>query len=628
MLYAQVVLGLPVDKPFDYSIPDIFVSCAKVGCRVRINFRNKKEIGFIVALSDKTDVLAVKPIVEIIDNQEPILSGSFLELARQVCLYYCCSWGQAIEIGIPMALRLCRKGGIASSPELALRQAHVALRNDKSRAPSKPRKFLIHDLDGDGRIRIYQNRACVYLEQQMSVILLVPDKDAIERMRCAMESRFPSKVCVLVREGVEEIQQWLHIRNSRSVLVIGTRSAVFAPVGNLGCIIIDDEHDYSYKQDQSPHYHAREVAMMRCCLERADFIAGSVSPSLEMMHAVEQGDVEIETVACTRALAQIKIVDMKNLPLVSTRQKITISGYMQDAIHASLNAGDKCLLFLNRKGYATVAICSHCGKIYQCPRCNVNLNFHQEAKMLRCHYCNYTIAAPNICPECNSGYVRFLGAGTEKLESELCRIFPQARIRRWESEMALEYEAADIFIATQAAIRHVCSGFGLVGVLGIDNALNHVDFRSSEKAFGILSCLLSKATSQMVVQTNMVNHNVFNALTQHDHNVFYKEEFRQRKQLLFPPYRHFVLIKFRGSDQDKVGKVAQSAFEGLSKATKPAGISVISVNPAQQAKLRGNYNWVILLACKDAGLVHEFLKKNLTNQRHSGIIVTVDVDPV
>ena len=490
------------------------------------------------------------------------------------------------------------------------------------------KRFLIHDQDGDGRIRVYQDRAAVYLKQQLSVIVLVPDKDAIERMRAAMESRFLGQVCVLVREGTQEILQWLHIRDTHPVLVIGTRSAVFAPVTNLGCIMIDDEHDYSYKQDQSPHYHAREIAMMRCDIEQADFIAGSAAPSLELMQAVASGSIELETVARSRPYPQVKIVDMKNLPLVSTRQKITISGYLQDAILAALAAKQKVLLFLNRKGYATLAICSHCGKIFQCPRCNVNLNFHYEAKLLRCHYCNYTLrrrtfalnAMPDMsafwAPEPKSskascpGYSRRRGssAGNRGCRWTMRRRTSSSRRRRRSGT------------CSSVSIWSACSGSTMRSIMWISG--------HAEKTFGIITCLAGLADKQIVVQTNMANHHVLSALTQHAADIFYSEEFRQRKQLLFPPYRHFVFIKFRGKVEEKVKKAAEAAFEGLSGATKPAGLSLIAVNPAQQAKLRGNYHWVILVACKDVGRLHDFLKKNLAIMRHSGIIVTVDVDPV
>lgn len=616
MLYAQIVLGLPVDGPFDYSIPDGAVATVKAGCRVRIHFRNKKEIGYVIGVSDKTDISSVKPIIEVIDTAGPLLSKPFLDLALRLSRYYYCSLGEAIAAGLPMALRRGRPvPGTASIPAVS--------------APhSQPRRLLIHDLDVDGRIPEYQDHAQVWLQQQKSVIVLVPDKDAAGRMHKVMEARFPGMVCVLLREGAQEIQQWLHARNTSPVLVIGTRSAVFAPVHDLGCIIIDEEHDYGYKQDQSPHYHARDVAMMRCDIEGADFIAGSAAPSLEMMHAVAKGEAAREVIPRSRTLAQVRIVDMKKLPLVSKRQKITVSGYLENAMLTTMAAGGKVLIFLNRKGYATLAICSHCSKVFQCPRCSVNLNFHYESKVLRCHYCNYSVAPPTICPECNAGYVRFLGAGTEKLENELCRKFPKAGITRWESGMPLAYDDADIIIATQAGIRHAQARFGLVAMLGIDNALNHVDFRSAEKAFGTMACLFGLADKQIVVQTNMPDHYVLRALTQNDPDIFYQEEFRQRKQLSFPPYRHFALIKFRGKLEEKVARAARSAYDGLAHAVKPAGISIVSVNPAQQSKLRGNYYWVILIACKDIGRLYVFLKKHLTAMRYSGIIVTVDVDPV
>jgi primosomal protein N' (replication factor Y) (superfamily II helicase) len=452
--------------------------------------------------------------------------------------------------------------------------------------------------------------------------------EAIGRMRAVMESRFPGRGFILKREGTQELGQWLAIRSAETALVIGTRSAVFAPVRHLGLIIVDEEQEYGYKQDQAPHYHAREVAMMRCRIEDADLILGSAAPSLEMMFAARQSLIEYQLIPRTRPYPQIKIVDMKNLPLVSARQRISLSGYLQDAIRACLLAKGKVLLFLNRKGFATLAICSHCGRIFQCPRCNVNLNFHYEQKLLRCHYCNYTAEVPNICPECNAGYVRFLGAGTEKLESELCRIFPQARIRRWDSGAALEYDTGDVFIATQAALRHAGKGFDLVGVLGIDNSLNHVDFRSSEKTFSTAWGLLGLADKNLVIQTNMTGHYVLDSLVRHDPEVFYAEELRQRKQLLFPPFRQFCFVKVRGRIEEKVHAAAQALFDDLSKGVRPAGVSVIAVNPGHQPKLRGNYYWVILIASRDAVRANAFIKKHLKLFRQSGIIVTVDVDPV
>lgn len=614
-LYAQTVLDVPVDGPFDYSIPDCLASFARPGCRVRINFSNKKRVGYIVAISSKTQVKSVKPLIDVIDRQGPLLGANFLELTRRVARYYCCSWGTAIEIGLPGVLR---KGRPIDLPVPAA---------ESSAAPAAGRFLLLHDLDNNGRIRVYEEQAAGYLERRSSVIILVPDRQAAERMFTLLQARFNSRVCVLTREDKDQIRQWMYAASAHPVIVIGTRSAVFAPVQRLGCIIMDDEHDYGYKQDQAPHYHCRTVALMRCAIEKSDFIAGSCAPSLELMHAAQQGLFEVRTIPRSRPDPAIKLVDMKKLPVVSKRQKITVSGYVQSAVLAAAASGEKTLFFFNRKGYATLAICSHCSHTFQCPRCSVNLHFHYQANVLACHYCGYSTAVPPICPECNAGYVRFLGAGTEKLESELFRLFPKARISRWESGMPLAYDSADIFIATQAAIRHCQRRFSLVAVLGIDNALNHVDFRSGEKAFQTLAALADMADREMIIQTNMAEHYVLAAVTSRNPALFYAEESRQRRQLSFPPYRHFCFVKVRSAVEEKAASGARSLFDELAAAQKPAGVSVMAVFPAQVPRLRGNYYWQILLGSKNVERMSDFIKKQLKIFRRSGIIVTVDIDP-
>ncbi|HQQ06204.1 MAG TPA: primosomal protein N' [Candidatus Omnitrophota bacterium] len=614
--YAQIVLDVPVDGPFDYSIPADLVPLARAGCRVKIDFRNKRQTGYIVSLSDRTDVRTVKPVIAVIDKNGPVLTASALEFARRLSEYYYCSWGTAIAVSLPAVLR---RGSAIDAPQS---------RPDAAAPLTTGRSLLVHDRGCSGRIRVYKELMAGCHERGLSVILLAADKDAVERMRLALEPTFGQRLCVLIREGKEEIAQWMRARNAGPCTVIGTRSAVFAPVSRLGCIIVDDEHDYGYKQDQAPHYHGRTAAMMRCAVEHAHFVAGSPAPSLEMMHAVESGIAELQAIPRDRPLPLIKIVDMKRLPLVSAKQKISISGYLQEAVRAAIASKQKTLIFFNRTGYATLAVCSHCGKIFQCPRCSVNLHFHYEAKALRCHYCNFSMEPPSICPECNAGYVRFLGAGAEKLESELFRIFPQATVRRWESGMPLTNGPADIIIATQAGIRHCDARFNLVALLGIDNALNHADFRSAEKTFQTASCLAGLADAQFVVQTNMADHYVLRALARDDPDIFYQEESRLRRQLSFPPYRHFCLVKVRAAVEEKARAAAQALFDRLSAARKPARVNVLAVSPGQIPRLRGNYYWQVLCSGSDPVRVNDFLKKQLPSFRHSGIIVTVDVDPV
>jgi len=310
-------------------------------------------VGYIVGVSSKTRVRTVKPLIDVIDRQGPLLSENFLELTKRISGYYCCSWGAAIEIGLPGALRKGRPVDVrVPAAEPSAPKAAGLLR-------------LLHDLENNGRMRVYEERAAYYLERGESVIILVADRHAAERMFTMLQARFTGRVCVLTREDKDEIRQWMYAAATHPVIVIGTRSAVFAPVQRLGCVIMDDEHDYGYKQDQSPHYHCRTVAMMRCAIEKSDFIAASCAPSLELMHAAEQGAFEIETIPRSRPYPAIKLVDMKKLPVVSKRQKITVSGYLQNAVFSAAASGEKVLIFFNRKGYATLAICSHCGHTFQ-----------------------------------------------------------------------------------------------------------------------------------------------------------------------------------------------------------------------------------------------------------------------
>jgi len=332
-LFAQIILGVPVDGPFDYSIPDALVSFAKPGCRARVNFRNKKQVGYIVGISGKPSVKIVKPLIDVIDRQCPLLTPSFLELSRQLALYYCCSWGMAVEAGLPLVLRKGKPLDVYPSSR------GQTIENLPGRS------LLLFDLDGNRRLCLYEEKISGYLEQGLSVIMLAPDRQAAYIILDAMQARFGERACLLERDTKDELVQWLRVFSMKPVIAIGTRSAVFAPVQRPGCIIIDDEQDYGYKQDQSPHYHSRTVAMMRCRIEHCDFVAGSPAPSLELMYEAQSGNIKFEAIPRSRPWPAIKIVDMKKLPLLSKRQKITISGYLQNEVVASAAAGEKYCFF-------------------------------------------------------------------------------------------------------------------------------------------------------------------------------------------------------------------------------------------------------------------------------------------
>ncbi|MCX5703811.1 MAG: hypothetical protein NT066_04905, partial [Candidatus Omnitrophica bacterium] len=264
----------------------------------------------------------------------------------------------------------------------------------------------------------------------------------------------------------------------------------------------------------------------------------------------------------------------------------------------------------------------------KCPRCNINLAYHFKENILNCHYCNFKMAAPKICPNCNAGYIKYTGLGTEKIESELFRVFAQARIKRLETQDWCDLKDIDIVVATSSIIKQTDYRFDLIGVLNIDNSLNRIDFRSSEKAFDLLVGLTRLTDKKMIIQTRLAHHHCFKALLNKDINMFYDEELRQRKQLYFPPYRHIVLVKLRGRKEERVKEASYALFERLNKGNKDRGIKIISVNPGQPSKLRGSFYWQILISSTSPLKITKFLRIHLKTFLHSGIIVTVDVDPI
>ncbi|TRZ49499.1 primosomal protein N', partial [bacterium] len=536
-------------------------------------------------------------------------------LARRLSEYYCCSWAEAIEAALPQALRKGRPVSLAPALKPVSKK-------------DKPQVTLVHDLDGRERWEVYFAKIKNSLDKGRSIVAIFADIGAVLKARELISAKFNRPVGVLYRMQPRELEEWSKVKEGKIPILVGTRSAIFAPLDNLGLVIIDEEQDFVYKQDQVPHYHVREIALMRTRIEKAELVFASSSPSLEAILLAKKNKIRYYFIPPKEALAEIKIFDMKYMPQALKFKKAVLSKFLEDAVSATLSLQGKVLLFLNRKGFATFLSCQHCGKILKCPRCNVHLVYHFKQNILLCHRCNFRMPPPAICPDCNSGYIKYSGIGTEKIESELSRIFPQAKIRNLEGLKNFRTDAADILIATEAIAKEEGLKFNLVGVLAIDNSLHRIDFRSGEKVFGLLIRLLRLTKDRLIIQTSLPQHHVFKALESNNIDMFYTEELKQRRQLGLPPYKHLGLVKIRGRKQGRVEEVSSVLFDRLREANKDKSLKIISLNPAQPSKLRGNYCWQILIAADTAGKISRFLKINLKKLPHSGIIVTVDIDPI
>jgi len=619
MLYAKVVLGLPIDGPFDYLVPADLEAKVKPGARVWVNFRNKKEVAYVVGLSAGSKIKKVKEISALIDAV-PILDERMLLLTKRVAEYYCCSWGEAIESAVPEELRKGRisKGALLDKPSLDVKRC--------PRLDQDTGKIIF--LSGFDRMPVYLREIKEALAAKRSAILLFSDIKAAQMAGGSIAKSLGIEVHLSFRKQPKELDSWERISQAPYCVVAGTRSAIFSPVNNPGLIIIDRQEDQVYKQEQVPHYHAVGVSLMRSEIEGAKVILASHGVSLEGFYLEQKNKLEYEYITPKRALPEIKVIDLRRASYAERKSKSMFSKYLADAIYAALGQKEKVLIVINRRGFATSAACHNCGATLKCPACNINLVYHFEEGKLKCHHCAFKMDLPNICPSCSAGYIKYSGVGTEKVESELARIFPQAAIRNLdEGKEPAALPEADILVSTGSIIKRRDLDFDLIGVLAVDNLLNRVDFRASEKTFSLLMGVAGLTSRRMIIQSANFGHYCFQALIKQDPRIFLTEELKQRRQLGLPPYKHMVLVKLRGRSAEKVKEAALKLSERLTKIKSPV-IKVLSVNCAEPPKLRNNFYYQILIRASRTPPACRLLKLHLKETNYSGIIVTVDVDPV
>ena len=353
---------------------------------------------------------------------------------------------------------------------------------------------------------------------------------------------------------------------------------------------------------------------MRAETEGAQVILESTSPSVESFFLTQEKKATYQILNRVKPYPEISIIDTKRMPYADRKSKAIFPRAVTDAIFSVLSQKGKTLVFINRRGFATFSACHNCGKALKCPACNTSLVYHYDQNLLKCRHCAFKMTPPDICPNCNAGYIKYFGLGTDKVESELARIFPQARIGK------------DIIVSTSAILKEEGNDFDLICVLNIDNALNRVDFMAAEKVFYLLSGLVALTSKKIIILTTYPRHHIFKSLEKKDPQIFYTQELKLRKQLKYPPFKSMALLKLRGRVEDKVKKAAENLFEKLKEGSR--GIKTLSINPGEPPKLRGNYYWQILFSASSPLTLSKFLKNHLKDTRYSGIITTVDIDPV
>jgi primosomal protein N' (replication factor Y) (superfamily II helicase) len=611
---AKVLVGLPLEGPFDYRVGEDIKKDIQPGCRVWVQFGFRKMVGYVVGFSAKSRFNKVRPISALIDRV-PVLGPDILKLTKDFADYYCCTWAEAIEASLPEGIR---KGRAVSIIE---KKIETAL----------PRQFqatLIHDFSREKYFSLLCAEIKSTLKNGQGILYLLPEVNQLKARQESLSQAFSARFAVWDREkgAKEKLEEWQKIKNGEVDIVLGTRSAVFVPLSNLGLIILEDEDNAAFKQEQGPFYHAREVALMRSRQEKLRLVFAGRTPSLEVVYLTKSKDFKLISPAAKTSLPRAQIIDL-NLYRRKKDAPTLFSLPLQESLQQAMAKGERAILFINRKGFSTFMRCKKCGFSLKCPRCNVSLTFHYDKHKLICRYCHYRTEPLELCPQCNSDYIRYMGVGTEKIESDAHRIFPQAKILRLDSDRKIKPENFNLLIATQIIFKEPTQvSADLVAALQIDTALNRLDFRAAEKTFSILVQLSALAKQKLVIQTHNPQHYSIQAAATADYGKFYKQELQMRRSLKFPPFRHFVSVMLRGKIEEKVKTAATFLYEVLDKSC-PKSIELFEVQPDIPAKLRGNYRWCILLKGKNIKELNRLIRAGIKKiKQKSGIIVGVNVD--
>ncbi len=523
----------------------------------------------------------------------------------------------------------------------------------------QPATILLHGVTGSGKTEIYLQAIAHSLEQGKGAIVLVPEisltPQTVERFKARFSSgKLQTLVAVLHSHlsAGERHDEWHKIRQGRARIVIGARSAIFAPVDPVGLIIVDEEHEQTYKQEESPRYHARDVAIMRGQMENAVILLGSATPSLESYYNSKKGKymlLELPERVDDQKMPRVRVVDMRQ---AAAREKgnLIFSPQLKEAIHQRLDKQEQTILFLNRRGWATALQCSLCGYVATCPNCSVSLTYHRMEQKLACHICGHVEKVPLVCPndKCRNPAIRFSGTGTQRVEETLAKLFPQARVRRMDSDTMKRKDdyrktlgefrtgKIDILVGTQMIAKGLhFPNVTLVGIIHADSALHQPDFRAGERTFQLLTQVSGRAgrgdvEGEVFVQAFAPFHPAIQYARRHDYAGFYEQEIEFREQLKYPPMSRVALMTLKGRNEEKVKFSADHLKRELEKGLGEfKDLIFAGPAPAPLLKAESFYRHQIMLRTRTMSKLSQTLAKILPQfALPDDVTLSLDIDPV
>ena len=731
-MYADIVLNIPIDKPFQYFVPPKLRGSIEVGKRVLVPFGRQKELeGMCVGFASRARVekSRLKDIKAVLDK-EPLVNAEMLELSRWIADYYFASHGESLFAMVPAAVRKKAESRKISYVDLAIsaEKCRKAIDEIKEKRPRQAEllKFLLeinrevtlgelqelagfspglvktlskkdyisvekkelqetasdefvkiepppltpsqHDalekirsnldrfnvtmlfgITASGKTEVYLGAIEEVVRSGRQAIFLVPEISLTPQTILSFSSRF-KRLAVLhsALSDVERHYQWKQIKEGRADVVIGARSAVFAPVSNLGLIVIDEEHENTFKQENAPRYHARDVAIVRAQKKNVPVILGSATPSLETFH-----NAQSEKYSAIHLKERIGELELPPVVIVNMREEITIrprtifSRRLEYEVKSSLQKKEQVILFLNRRGFAFYVSCKRCGYVFRCPQCDVSLTYHKRRNALVCHYCGRARPAAEECPECIEGKINYRGTGTEKIEESIGELFPAAKVARMDTDVTtskgyhervfkhFREKELDILVGTQMIAKGLdFPNVTTVGVISADVSLNLPDFRSAERTFQLLTQVSGRTGRGakggiVVVQTFKPEDFSITCASRHDFPTFAKRELEKRKELSYPPFGRLARVVFSGKALQQVKDASMDLRESLRKHQSEENFSLLGPAECPLAQIKCRRRWHIVLKSRKPKEMHAALRKALGGfKAPASVQVSIDIDPL
>ena len=510
-------------------------------------------------------------------------------------------------------------------------------------------KNLIYGITGSGKTEIYLQLIQSVLDKGKDAIVLVPEISLTPQMVDRFLARFGDNIAVLHSKLSigERYDEWQKIVKGEAKIVIGARSAIFAPVKNLGIIIIDEEHDISYKSDCTPRYNAKDLARYMTEKNNCPLVLGSATPDIVTMKQAKDKDIELYTLtkrATNTNLPDVEIIDLRNELAIGNRSMISLK--LQDEIQKNLNNKKQTILFLNRRGYSTFVMCRECGYVAKCKHCNISLTYHMSENKLKCHYCGFEMPVIKECPECNSKKVKYFGTGTQKLEEEIQKLYPTASTIRMDIDTVskknsheeilnkFKNEGIDILIGTQMVVKgHHFPNVTLVGVITADGSLNLEDYRAVERTFQTLVQVSGRAgreeNGKVIIQTYNPDHYAIIQAQKQNYDLFYNQEIELRKMLKYPPFCDIIMIRFSGKNLTEIQNVSNFVYQKMNL-VKNDDVLIYKPVPSPIDKIKNKYRWRIIIKCKVTSRILDIINFAINDEKIKkckDTSIVVDINP-